>query len=72
MCLIISVCAKRFSVITMSMKYCNLAVGVIWCFEFKCEVPSFGRNDSTSQSLFCMRTHDQARYRPIVLVVSLA
>ena len=39
----------------------QLAVGVAWCFQFKCDVPSIGRAFtclSLCQCLFCLRTRE--------------
>ena len=53
--------------------FLQLAVGVVWCFTFSCEVPSVGRAltwyHSASFYFVCERKI-KTRNRPIVLAVS--
>ena len=74
MCSISSVCSKRFSAITMSMTYCSLMLASFGASSSTVRfhpldalsVATRSETVSLCQCLFCMRTHDQARNRPIV------
>ena len=53
--------------------FLQLAVGVVWCCKFNCEVPSVGCALTwyhPASVFFVYDPHDEARNRPIVLAVS--
>ena len=66
------VCSKRFAVIMMSMISCNLLLASFGASSSTVRFHPLGVPSNGMTLPISMRTNDQGRNKPILLVVSLA